>query len=226
MKIILSSPLNPCRILPVCLFLFVYITIISGCLSSGKPRFQAENYLLDYPAPLFTELTGIDDTIRVSRFTIAAAYNNTNMIFIEDNYALDSFNYNRWAVNPADMVGDNLLRDLQGSGLFHAAFSRYAVDEGRYILQGGITEFFLRKDKNGNTAVISLEITLKDSGQREATKRILFQKKYSREELLKEQSPRGYCEAMSLALQNLSRQIIYDVYQTVKAGQINKIPEG
>ncbi len=217
MKIILPSPLNICRVLSASLFLFLCIVIIPGCIGSGKPLFQAQNYLLDYPAPFFKELTGIDDTISVSRFTIAAAFNNNNMIFIENNYSLDSFNYNRWAVNPADMVGDNLLRDLQGSGLFRAAFSRYAADEGRYILQGGITEFFLRKDKNGNIAIISLEIALKDSRQREATKRILFQKKYYREELLKEQSPRGYCEAMSLALQNLSRQIMYDIYQTVKA---------
>jgi ABC-type uncharacterized transport system auxiliary subunit len=225
MKFILSAH-DHHRIPYAGLFLFLGIVIISGCISRGEPRLQAESYLLDYPAPLFKELAVIDDTIRVSRFTIAAAYNNNNMIFIKDNYALDSFNYNRWAVNPADMIGDNLLRDLQESGLFRAAFSRYVVDEGRYNLQGGITEFFLRKDKNGNNAVINLEITLKDSRQREATKRILFQKKYNREELLQEQSPRGYCAAMSLALQSLSRQIIYDIYQTVKMSRADKIPEG
>ena len=226
MKTILSPPGNPLSILYAGLFLLLSIAVISGCISRGEPRLQAENYLLEYPAPLFPGLPVIDTTIRVSRFTIAAAYNNTNMIFIENNYTLDSFNYNRWAVNPADMVGDNLLRDLQESGLFLAAFSRYAVDEGRYILQGGITDFLLQKDKKGNTGVISLEITLKDSGQREVTKRVLFQKKYRGEELLKEQSPRGYCAAMSLALQNLSRQIVYDIYQSVKTAQTNKVPEG
>ena len=200
------------RIFRGSLLLLFWLVIIPGCVSTGKPQVQVESYLIDYAVPIFEKVTKIDDTIRISRFTIATAYNNSNMIFRQDGYSLDSFNYNRWAVNPADMVADNLLRDLQESGFFRAAFSRYAVDEGRYVLQGGIEEFFLRKDKSGNTAVISLEITLKDIKQREATRRILFQKKYRHEELLKDNSPRGYCQAMSLAMQKLSQQIVVDAY--------------
>jgi ABC-type uncharacterized transport system auxiliary subunit len=207
------------RILLSFLFIFFCFAIIPGCVSTGKPQAPVENYLIDYPAPTFEKPNKIDDTIRVSRFTIATAYNNNKMIFRQDNYALDSFNYNRWAVNPADMVGDNLLRDLQVSGLFRAAFSRYAVDEGRYIVQGGIEEFFLRKGSSGNSAVISLEMVLKDTKQRETGKRIVFQKKYSREEALTDQSPRGYCQAMSQAMQKLSVQIINDIYQGIKSAE-------
>jgi ABC-type uncharacterized transport system auxiliary subunit len=210
-----------CQILQRSLFLFYCILIIQGCVSSGKPQLQAENYFIDYPVPIFEKMTIIDDTVRVSRFTIATVYNNNNMIFRPDKYALDSFNYSRWAANPADMVGDNLLRDLKGSGLFRAVFSRYAVDEGRYIVQGGIEEFFLRIDTSSKVAVISLEITLKDTKQREATKRILFQKHYRQEELLKDQSPRGYCQAMSQAMQNLSQQIIADIYLALKTIEKN-----
>lgn len=203
------------RILWTILFLFFCFAVISGCVSTGKPQAAVENYLLDYPAPIFEKQNKIDDTIRVSRFTIATAYNNNNMIFRRDNYALDYFNYNRWAVNPADMIGDTLLRDLQESGFFLAAFSRYAVDEGRYVLQGGVEEFFLRIDEKGKSAIIRLEITLKDTKQRETGKRIIFQKKYSREEALADQSPRGYCRAMSLGLQKLSPQIIGDIYLAI-----------
>ncbi|MEQ8204277.1 MAG: hypothetical protein ABRQ31_10890, partial [Smithellaceae bacterium] len=66
---------------------------------------------------------------------------------------------------------------------------------------------------------LRLNITLKDTKQRESTRRILFQKKYFREEALTEQSPRGYCQAMSRAMQQLSTQIIDDIYQGVKASQ-------
>lgn len=202
------------------LFLFFCLAIISGCVSTaGKPQAPVEMYLIDYPAPTFDKPDKIDDTIRVNRFTIATPYNNNHMIFRQDNYAFDYFNYNRWAVNPADMVGDILLRDLQAGSLFSAAFSRYTVDEGRYVVQGGIEEFFLRKDNSGNAAVLRLDITLQDTKQREAGKRILFQKKYLREEALAEQSPRGYCQAMSRALQNLSGQIINDIYQGIKSAE-------
>jgi ABC-type uncharacterized transport system auxiliary subunit len=201
------------------LLLFFFLVIIPGCVSTGKPQLPIESYLIDYKVPVFEKFAKIADTVRINRFTIATAYNNHNMIFRQDNYSLDSFNYNRWAVNPADMVADNLLRDLQDSGYFRAAFSRYAVDEGRYILQGGIEEFYLRTDKSGRAAVLSLEITLKDLKQREATRRILFQKKYRQEELLKDDSPRGYCQAMSLAMQRLSQQIIVDVYLAASSSE-------
>jgi cholesterol transport system auxiliary component len=198
-------------------FLIICLFVLQGCANIGKPHYDVENYLLNYTAPTFENKIKLDKTIRISRFTIAAAYNNQNMIFRTNDYNVDFFNYNRWAVNPADMIADILLRDMQESGLFRAVFSRYAAEETRFIIQGGINDFFLRVGDNGKVAVIAMEITLKDSQQKEATKRILFQKKYSREESLTDQSPQGYCQAMSKALKNLSQQITTDVYAATKA---------
>jgi len=200
-------------------FLIICFFVLQGCATSGKPRYEVENYLLDYPAPIFENKVQLDTTIRIYRFTIASAYNTQNMIFRTDDYTLDFFNYNRWAVNPADMTADTLLRDMQASGLFRAVFSRYTAEETRFLLQGGINDFFLRIEKSSKVAVISMEITLKDSLRQEATKRIVFQKKYSREELLTDQSPHGYCQAMSKALKNLSQQITADVYEAIKASE-------
>lgn len=199
------------------LFLAICFFVLQGCANSGKPRYEVENYLIDYPAPTFKNKAQLDTTIRIYRFTIASAYNTQSMLFRTDDYILDSFNYNRWAVNPADMAADTLLRDMQASGLFHAVFSRYTIEETRFLIQGGINEFFLRIDKNGKAAVISMEITLQDTLQHETIKRIIFQTKYSSEELLTDQSPSGYCQAMSKALKNISQQITADVYAAIKS---------
>lgn len=196
-------------------FIF-FILVIQACSIGGKPRYEIENYILDYQPLTSEKQAQLDVTIRFDRFTITSAYNTQNMVFRTDNYSLDFFNYNRWAVNPTDMVADNLLRDMQASGLFHAVFSRYAVEEANILIQGGIGEFFLRVEKDSKIAVLSLEITLKNSNQVEANRRIIFQKKYQHEELLTEQTPRSYCQAMSQALKIISQQIIVDVYQAIK----------
>lgn len=196
-------------------FIFFFL-VIQACSIGGKPQYEIEYFLLDYQAPTWEKQTQFDGTMRFDRFTIDSAYNTQNMIFRTDNYSLDFFNYNRWAVNPADMVADDLLRDMQASSLFHAVFSRYTVEDADFLLQGGIREFFLRVEKNSKIAVISLEITLKNYNQVKGNKRIIFQKKYHHEELLTEQTPRGYCQAMSQALKILSQQIINDVYQATK----------
>jgi ABC-type uncharacterized transport system auxiliary subunit len=139
------------------------------------------------------------------------------MVFRKDSYSLDSFNYSRWAVNPADMIADSLLRDMRESGFFLAVFSRYETDEGRFVITGGVEEFFLRMGKSDKMAVISISILLKDTRENETGKSILFQKKYIREEPLQESSPRGYCQAASQAMRIISEQIITDVYAAVKA---------
>ena len=201
-------------------FYFIIIVssffLITGCATSGKPQYNVEHYLLNYQAPSWNKLEKLATSVKFNRFSIAAAYNSTNMIFRSDAYSLDSFNYSRWAVSPADMIGDSLFGDMIGSGLFLAVFSRHETDEGRFIISGGIEEFYLRTDKSNKTALISISISMQDSREKETGKRMMFQKKYVREEPLQEPSPRGYCQAASQAMQAISREIISDIYDAVK----------
>ncbi len=199
----------------VIMFFFILIT---GCVTgSSKPQYTIDHYLVSYPAPSWNVSEKLTASIKFNRFTIASAYNSTNMFFRSDAYSIDSFNYSRWVANPADMIADSLLADMRSSGLFSAVFSRHETDEGRFTLSGGIEEFYLKVDKKGKTALISIFISLQDTQEKEAGKRMLFQKKYSREEPLPDASPRGYCQSTSMAMQAISREILGDLYAAVKA---------
>lgn len=190
--------------------------LATGCATGGKPQYNIEKYLLSYPAPSWNQTEKLPVSIKFNRFSIATAYNSTHMIFRNDGYSFDAFNYSRWAVNPADMVADSILSDMRGSKHFLAVFSRHQTDEGRFIISGGIEEFYLRIDKNGKTALISMSISMEDSREKESGKKIMFQRNYHREEPLQAQSPRGYCQAASQAMQSMSREIISDVYAAAK----------
>ena len=200
-----------------CFILMISCLLIAGCAAGSKPQFNVERYLLNYPAPSWNQRDPLPASIKFNRFSIAAAYNSTGMIFRNDAYSLDSFNYSRWAVNPADMISDSLLSDMRGSGLFRAVFSRYEAEEGRFIISGGIEEFYLRIDKSNKMALISISISMQDLQEKETGKKMIFQKKYVREQPLQEQSPRGYCQAASQAMQVVSLEIINDVYAAVKS---------
>jgi ABC-type uncharacterized transport system auxiliary subunit len=205
------------RIQCFCFIMIASLLMIIGCAGNGKPQYEVESYLLNYSAPSLNKLDKLNTSVKFNRFSVAAAYNSANMIFRKDSYSIDSFNYSRWAVNPADMIADSLLRDMRESGFFLAVFSRYETDEGRFVITGGVEEFFLRMGKSDKMAVISISILLKDTRENETGKSILFQKKYIREEPLQESSPRGYCQAASQAMRIISEQIITDVYAAVKA---------
>lgn len=189
---------------------------VAGCAGSGKPQYDAQKYLLTYPSPSFEAPAKLPVSVKVNRFSIAAAYNSTGMVFRDDAYGLDAFNYSRWAVNPADMIGDLLLADMRAGNLFQAVLSRYDLEEGRFILSGGIEEFYLRAEKKNKAARIVLSISLQDSAEKETGKRIMYQKTYTREIPLQDASPKGYCAAASEAMQNVSREILRDVYAAVK----------
>lgn len=201
----------------ICFALIVSALVSAGCAGSGsRPQYNVESYLLNYSAPSREKPERLAASLKFNRFSIAAAYNTVDMIFRTDAYSIDTFNYSRWAVNPADMIADGLLRDLRASGLFQAVFSRHDADEGRFILSGGIEEFYLRTDKTGKTAVIGITLSIKDSREKDTGKKMMFQKKYIREDPLQEASPRGYAVAASLAMQALSRQMTDDIYAAVK----------
>jgi ABC-type uncharacterized transport system auxiliary subunit len=217
MRYVLSQiPFSRTRWSRLCWIVIASSFLITGCAGSGKPQYNVESYLLSYSAPSWDKLDALKTSVKFNRFSIATAYNSTSMIFHSDPYSLDSFNYSRWAVNPADMIADSLLRDMRASSLFRAIFSRSEGDEGRFIISGGIEEFYLRMDKNNKTAIINIVISLQDTREKETGKRMMFQKKYTREELLQESSPRGYCQAASRATEVISREIISDIYAAVK----------
>ena len=193
----------------------VLALVVSGCVSTGKPQYEVENYLIDYPAPALDNHDTLNVSLKFNRFSIAAAYNSTNMIFRKDLNSLDFFNYSRWAVNPADMVADCLLRDLIAAGAFQAVLSRYDSDEGQFVVSGSVEEFYLRIGKTEKSAVVTIAILLKD--RREADAGIVFQKKYTREEPLPESSPEGYSKAASQAMRVISAQVMNDIYTAVKS---------
>jgi len=192
--------------------------LVAGCAGTGKPPYSVDTYLLNYSSPSSAGQTPVAVSIKFNRFSIAAVYNTTNMIFRGDAYSIDAFNYSRWAVNPADMVADNLLGDLRAGGLYAAAFSRHDANDGRFVVSGGIEEFYLKTDGSTKKAVISLVISLQDANEIRTAGKMLFQKKYHREEPLQESSPRGYAQAASLAMQALSGEINKDIYSAVKTG--------
>ncbi|HOW56937.1 MAG TPA: hypothetical protein PKZ12_02965, partial [Smithellaceae bacterium] len=65
--------------------LLLCCTTLSGCGgNSGKPKHQAEQYLLSYQPPVWENRARLEATIRFERFTVFAGFNNTAMMFRPD----------------------------------------------------------------------------------------------------------------------------------------------
>lgn len=215
----LSGSRSPARTpflpLKISLLLILSALLLAGCISRRAPSAVVQRYALEYPSPQVTNLSPVEFAIKVERFSAAKTYSGRSMVFRPEPYKLDSYASNYWMVNPGDMVSDYLLRDLRNSGLFKAVFSFRDLEDGRYALEGSVVDF-LEIDENGERrAVLTLSVTLLDLSQSGVPARLLFQKRYSAEEPLRQGTPAGLAEAMSTAMKTLSARIITDIHEVV-----------
>jgi ABC-type uncharacterized transport system auxiliary subunit len=194
-----------------------FLILLTGCLNLQRPARYVEQYTLEYPAPEISGLAQIEASLTLERFQEARAFNTSAMIYRPEPFKLDAYQYHRWRVHPADLIGDHLLRDLRKAALFKAVFSHLDPQEGRFILEGGVEEFLEIEEQSQRQAVLALSVTLLDSSAKNLPDRILFQKRYRFQEPLGEKNPRGLAKGLSQAMRKCSETLIRDVHEAVRS---------
>lgn len=191
----------------------------SGCSlgNLGEKRTSVfRQYLFEYPSPVVEGLIPSKDLIKVERFSVAQAFNTTAMLYQDTPYTLNADPYNRWRVNPGEMVPDYLIRDLRQVNLFRAVYSYHDITETRYVLRGQVEDFLEVDEKGGSKAVLGINITLLDMTKKVIPQQVLFQKTYRSEDLLREKTAPGFAQAMSRAMGNVSRQLVLELREAIK----------
>ena len=199
------------------LILFLCITLVfCACLNLKQPQNKIEFYTLEYAPPRADDLEPLTLPLRVARFSVAPTYNTTRIIYRDRSFARDAYVYHRWRTNPADMVTHLLKRDMGQSGLFKAVLPQSNLLPSYHVLEGSLDEFFESDTEEGWKAVLTLGITLMDENEPDITKRILFQKTYQAIKACRQKNPRALAEAMSLALGEISSEILRDIHYHLK----------
>jgi ABC-type uncharacterized transport system auxiliary subunit len=198
-------------------FMVSIVLSLVACSFGGKPAVMVEQYALEYPPPSVQNLSPMDELIRIERFSVAQIFNHVKMVYRQKPTHYNDYAYHRWRANPGDMVGDSLLRDLRAAGIFKSVFSWRDMENIPLILKGGVGEFYESDEKDGRKAILSVHITVIDTKSRELTKQVIFQKNYRYAEPVPEKTVQGFAQAMSLAVEKLSGQVITDIYTAVKS---------
>ncbi len=199
----------------ICIILAA-IVLITGCLERTKAPYTYERFTFDYPPPAPSGIAPVNGLIRLERFSVAHSFDNMTMVFKPQAYRFDSYAGNRWAVNPGDMVGDFLIRDLRRAGLFKEVFSYRSDERVRFVLEGAIDEFFESDEGPVGNAIFNINVSLLDMQEKEITKRFRFSKTYRYSKALDGKSPEGFAKAMSLNMAAFSEQLIKDLNSALK----------
>jgi ABC-type uncharacterized transport system auxiliary subunit len=195
--------------------LLLFLPLVSGCgFGKNKPVIMKQ-YLLEYPSPAVEGLKPSDELITVKHFFVDKAFSTKEMVYRQDPFSYQSDPYNQWLVNPGQMVSGYLIRDLGKAGLFRAVFSSDNIEPTRYVLQGRVDEFLELNREGISTAALGLSVILLDSTQKTLPASVVFQRTYQRLEPLREKTPSGFAEAMSKAMEKVSKHLLTDLSKVI-----------
>ena len=142
-------------------FIVIISVVASFVAACGAPR-PVKYYVIDIPpAPAPASATPLPISLLVGRFTASHLYRDDRLVYGSGQVQLGTYEYDRWAEAPADMVQDALIRVLRNSGQY-AAVSRVAASvRGNYILRGHLLQMY-GVDQPALVARFSLHLELYD----------------------------------------------------------------
>ena len=190
---------------------------LTACFSLKQPAAGISYYTLEYDHSKVKEMEPLSRTIGIENFTVSPLYDSTGIVFKENEYLRDSYFYHKWRVNPGEMVTDLLTGDMRNAGVFRAVMPPGSRMTGvEYVLSGNVDKFYEESEDSQWYGVISLSISLIKEEESSPEKRILFQRSYSRKQICEKKNPRSLAKALSSAMQEISREILDDVYNRLK----------
>jgi len=199
------------------LFALTATLLLSACASVGQPGKKIEYYTLEYDPPILADRREkVPLTLKVGRFHVSPLYNSNKIIYRDNPFSRNEYYYHKWRANPGDTTTYFLMRDLQQSSLFKAVFSHADSPACDYLLEGAVDEFFEQDNPASWEAVLSITIALIKENEPDVSQRVIFQKTYQARKPSRGKNPKSVSEAMSLAMAQVSEQVIRDVVQALK----------
>lgn len=183
--------------------LMMLAIVAAGC---GAPR-PVKYYVIDAtPAAASSTPAQIPVVLLVGRFTASHLYRDDRLIYGSGPVELGTYEYDRWAEPPADMVQNLLIADLRASGQYRSVSRVSSSARGDYIVRGHLLAMY-GVDKPELVARFSLQLELFDP----ASRATVWTQTYTHDEPVQGKTVANIVEALdrniSAGLQQLSAGI-------------------
>jgi len=154
-------------------------------------------------------------SVAVEPLAADAAYDDDRIVYRLTPYRLDYYNYQRWSSPPGMMIANYLQDVLAKSGRFRAVM--HEASESVPVTLGGRVIAIEEVDKSKTQWIgrIAVELTLTDT----VTNKVLWAQRYDETEPLKEQTPEGLAQAISIAMARITERALPTVAEIAEAQQ-------
>jgi ABC-type uncharacterized transport system auxiliary subunit len=141
------------------LLIFLAAVFTAACGASRPVKY----YVLDTGTPAVPESSParFPISLLVGRVAASHLYRDDRLVYGSGSVQLGTYEYQRWAESPADMVRDMLIRSLQSSGTYRSVSGLRSNARGDYIVRGHLYALD-EVEASGLSARFSFQIELFD----------------------------------------------------------------
>ena len=185
------------------------VVLLSGC---AKPR-AIKYYQITYPSNVSVSQEMIDTMLLVRSFDASHLYLDDRIVYGYDSPEMGTYEDERWAEPPVEMLRDAIVRGLRSSGMFKGGVYIARSDlGGRYLLSGHLYDF-----KEVDAATISARLAFEARLWDRKTRTLVWSHSYSFDEPAAEKSVSAVAAAMDRNVQRSVQAIAADLTEHFKA---------
>jgi ABC-type uncharacterized transport system auxiliary subunit len=185
------------------------VVLLSGC---AKPR-AIKYYQINYPSNTSASQEMIDTMLLVRSFEASHLYLDDRIVYGYDSPEMGTYEDERWAGPPVEMLRDAIVRGLRSSGMFKGGVYIARSDlGGRYLLTGHLYDF-----RELDAATISARLAFEARLWDRKTRTLVWSHSYSFDEPAAEKSVSAVAAAMDRNVQRSVQAIAADLTEHFKA---------
>jgi ABC-type uncharacterized transport system auxiliary subunit len=193
----------------------VLIVVMGGCINLKHAPLEIHYYTIEYDPPQALTAEPLPYVVKIEQFQTSPLYDSNRIIFKNEDFTRDEYTYHKWRAHPGELVSFFLARDFSETGRFQATLYYESILPPTHLITGVVEDFYLQAGSSGK-AVLSVAVNLVDNSRRNGSHAILMQKKYRLDIETQKGGPQGLAEAMSIAMQRISEDILLDVAERLE----------
>src|SRR6266704_1741038 len=139
------------------------IVLVAGLLSGCGATRPSKYYQLTVPTdpPAVEKVDAVPVSLLLGGLMTSHLYREDRIVYGNGSEQLGTYEYQRWAEPPAEMIQEILLRELRASGRYRAVHYRRSNMQGDFALRGHLYDF---KEVTGPqmSARVTLDLEMRD----------------------------------------------------------------
>lgn len=135
------------------------VVFLGGCGAARPTKYYQLTVPGDAPASPGADPAPV--TLLVGNLQASHLYREERIVYSADGEQMGTYEYQRWAEPPTEMVEEVLLRELRASGRYRAVYAQHSNTNGDFLLRGRLYDF---KEVTGKAMVarVTVEFEMRD----------------------------------------------------------------